>query len=135
MAQRTVLLVEDDPDTRLIYSTMLRASGFNVIEARDGTEGIEFARAHVPDLIVMNLVMPQIDGLSATEVIRTNPALASVPIIACTAFLHEDGAEMAQIAGCDGYLEKPCEPTRLVATVQRFLDVMPVEAAIPTGGA
>src|SRR3954462_1595698 len=121
MMAKTVLLVEDDPDTRLIYSTMLEQEGFRVIQGRDGTEGVKLAREYVPDLIVMNLVMPEIDGLSATELIRANPATASVPIIACTAFLHEDGADMAQDAGCNGSLEKPCEPTRLVFEVKRFI--------------
>jgi two-component system, cell cycle response regulator DivK len=122
MTRKRVLLVEDDPDTRLIYATMLKTNGFEVIQASDGSEGVELAREHVPDLIVMNLVMPQVDGLSATELIRANPATAATPIIVCTAFLHEQGADMAQDAGCDAYLEKPCEPTRLVDTVKRFLD-------------
>ena len=135
MSAKTVLLVEDDPDTRLIYSTMLEQAGYRVIQGRDGTEGVELAREHVPDLIVMNLVMPRIDGLSATELIRANPATATTPIIACTAFLHEDGADMAQDAGCDGYLEKPCEPTRLVCEVKRFLDDIEADAPIPAGGA
>jgi DNA-binding response OmpR family regulator len=133
MSVKTVLLVEDDPDTRLIYSTMLQQEGFRVIQARDGTEGVELAREVVPDLIIMNLVMPRIDGLSATELIRANPATASTPIIACTAFLHEDGAVMASDAGCDGYLEKPCEPTRLVSEVKKFLDRLEVDP-IPAGG-
>jgi CheY-like chemotaxis protein len=135
MSAKTVLLVEDDPDTRLIYSTMLEQAGFRVIQARDGTEGVELAREHVPDLIIMNLVMPQIDGLSATELIRANPATAEVPIIACTAFLHEDGADMAQDAGCNAYVEKPCEPTRLVSEVKRFIGGMETDAAVPAGGA
>lgn len=132
MIGKTVLLVEDDPDTRLIYSTMLETEGFIVIQGRDGTEGVELAREHVPDLIVMNLVMPSIDGLSATELIRANPATASVPIIACTAFLQEDGALMASDAGCNGYLEKPCEPTRLVSEVKKFLGG--IEVVVPAGG-
>lgn len=133
MSAKTVLLVEDDPDTRLIYSTMLEASGFRVIQGRDGTEGVELAREHVPDLIVMNLVMPEIDGLSATELIRANPATASIPIIACTAFLHEDGGLMASDAGCNGYLEKPCEPTKLVSAVKQFLGGIEPDP-IPAGG-
>lgn len=130
MTAKTVLLVEDDPDTRLIYTTMLEQEGYIVIQARDGSEGVSLAREHVPDIIVMNLVMPRVDGLSATELIRANPATASTPIIACTAFLHEHGALMAQDAGCDAYLEKPCAPTRLVSAVKKFLEVDP----IPAGG-
>ncbi|MEO5510173.1 MAG: response regulator [Longimicrobiales bacterium] len=135
MSQKRVLLVEDDPDTRLIYCTMLTTSGFHVIEARDGREGVELARDHVPDLIVMNFVLPHIDGISATEIIRANPATASTPIIACTAFVREDGAGMALDAGCDIYLEKPCEPTRLVAAVQKFFSgIEPAAAPVPAGG-
>jgi two-component system, cell cycle response regulator DivK len=135
MSQKTVLLVEDDPDTRLIYRTILAATGFHVVEAADGREGVERAREVQPDLIVMNLVLPHIDGLSATELIRTNPATASTPIIACTAFVQEDGAGMAFDAGCNVYLEKPCEPTRLVAAVRQLLGDMDSAQPAIAGGA
>ena len=121
VAANKVLLVEDDPDTRLIYSTMLRFSGFDLVEARDGAEGVAIAAEQLPDVIVMNLVMPRVDGLSATEAIRSNPATSQIPIIACTAFLHQDGAVMAEDAGCDMYVEKPCDPTRLVEAVKDIL--------------
>lgn len=117
----TVLLVEDDRDTRHIYALMLREHGFHVVEAPDGRSAVRLARETRPDVIVMNLVLPHVDGLSAAELIRCDPACASTPIIACTAFVREDGLEMALDAGCDSYLEKPCAPSRVVEEVQKFV--------------
>lgn len=118
----TVLLVEDDRDTRHIYTLMLREHGFNVFEAPDGRSGVRLARELRPDVIVMNLVLPHVDGLSAAELIRSDPASASIPIIACTAFVREDGLEMALDAGCDSYLEKPCAPSRVVEEVRKYTE-------------
>lgn len=121
-----VLLVEDDPDTRAIYGLILRTHGFHVVEAGDGREGVRLARELRPRVIIMNLVLPHVDGISAIERIRETDT--TVPIITCTGFVHEDGAEVAHEAGCDVYLEKPCEPTRLVEEVKRFLDRVPAGA-------
>ena len=117
---KTVLLVEDDPDTRLIYGTMLRAAGYDVVEAKDGREGVGLAAAHRPDAIIMNLVLPGVDGISATEMIRKDATMAHVPIIVCTAFLQAEGEALAEEAGGSVYLEKPCSPSRLVEEVRRL---------------
>jgi two-component system, cell cycle response regulator DivK len=118
---KRILVVEDDADTREIYSTILRHRGYDVMVAPDGSHGIEAARASVPDLILMNLSMPRLDGLSATSLLRKDPRTAGIPIIACTGYIVEDGGEDAEDAGCDAYIEKPCEPTRLLQEVERFI--------------
>jgi len=118
---KTVLVVEDDADTREIWRAILIHSGYGVLGAADGPEGLELAREQRPDLILMNLSMPQLDGLTTTMLLRRDPATATIPIIACTGFVQEDGAEHAHEAGCDAYLEKPCEPSRLLREVQRFI--------------
>lgn len=118
---KTVLVVENDADTRNIYSTVLEHHGYAVMVAPDGPEGVRSASEHMPDLIVMNLSMPKMDGLSATSLLRQDPRTTNIPIIACTGFIRDEGEDIAEDAGCDAYLEKPCEPSRLVAEVERFL--------------
>jgi CheY-like chemotaxis protein len=133
MPKKSVLLVEDDPDTRLIYGTILRSAGYEVVEARDGREGVSAAHAHHPDVIIMNLVLPEVDGISASTMIKGDAGTSSIPIIVCTAFLQAEGDLIAQEAGCDVYLEKPCSPTRLVEEVRRMIgDEVP--EPIPAGG-
>jgi two-component system, cell cycle response regulator DivK len=118
---KKVLVVEDDADTRQIYTTMLAHSGYDVTGAANGADGVRLALEIVPDLILMNLALPVVNGLSATAMLRRDPRTADIPIIACTGFVSEDGREDAEDAGCDAYLEKPCEPTRLVEEVEKFI--------------
>lgn len=118
---KTVLVIENDPDTRSIYSAVLEHSGFAVLAAPDGAEGVMLAQQRVPDLILMNLSMPKMDGISATVHLREDPRTAAIPIIACTGFIRDEGEDIAEGAGCDAYLEKPCEPSRILEEVERFL--------------
>lgn len=120
---KTVLLVENDADTRDIYRTVLEHRGYTVLLASNGTDGVRVAGESRPDLIVMNLSMPKLDGLSATAMLRQDGRTASIPIIACTGFIRDEGEDEAEEAGCDAYLEKPCEPSRMLAEVERFIGV------------
>ena len=118
---KKVLLVEDSEDTLAIYTLMLEHHGFRVLGATTGADGIAAARASRPDVIVMNLSLPGLDGLSAAHILKQDPTTAGIPIIACTAFIQEEGARPAKQAGCDSYLEKPCDPSRVLAEVERFM--------------
>jgi two-component system, cell cycle response regulator DivK len=118
---KTVLLVEDNEDNRIVYSTILRHFGYEVSEALNGEEGIAKARAEKPDLILMDISIPIIDGWEATQVLKHDPATRDIPIIALTAHALASDREKAMEVGCDGYLAKPCEPRAVVAEVQRFL--------------
>jgi two-component system, cell cycle response regulator DivK len=118
---KKVLVVDDDLDTRIIWLTALEHHGYHAIGANDGPEGIACAQELTPDVIVMNLSMPKLDGISATSLLRQDPRTAEIPIIACTGFVREDGGDRAEDAGCDAYLEKPCEPSRVVREVERFI--------------
>jgi CheY-like chemotaxis protein len=118
---KTVLLVEDNEDNRIVYSTILRHFGYKVTEALNGEEGIAKARAEKPDLILMDISIPIIDGWEATQVLKHDPLTRSIPIIALTAHALASDREKAMEVGCDGYLAKPCEPRAVVAEVQRFL--------------
>lgn len=118
---KLVLLVEDNEDNRIVYSTILKHFGYEVSEALNGEEGISKARTQQPDLVLMDISIPVIDGWEATQVLKHDPATKHIPIIALTAHALASDREKAMEVGCDGYLAKPCEPRAVVAEVQRFL--------------
>ena len=118
---KTVLLVEDNEDNRIVYSTILRHFGYEVSEALNGEEGIAKARSEKPDLILMDISIPIIDGWEATQVLKHDPLTRDIPIIALTAHALATDRAKANEVGCDGYLAKPCEPRRVVAEVERFI--------------
>jgi len=117
----TVLLVEDNEDNLLIYSTILRHSGFSVIEARDGQAGIDAARRELPGLILMDVSIPIVDGLEATRQLKSDPATKHIPIIALTAHALASDQQKAIEAGCDAYIAKPAEPRAVLNAVKRYL--------------
>lgn len=121
MNDHRVLLVEDNDDNRTIYSTILGHYGYQVIEAENGLEGVRAAGAHHPDLVVMDISLPVMDGLEATRRIRSDPKTADIPVLAVTAHAREVDRRAAIEAGCSEYLTKPVEPRRLVAEVDRML--------------
>ena len=118
---KTVLLVEDDDDNQVIYSFILNHHGFAVLQARDGELGVQMARDHLPDLILMDLTMPRIDGLQATRMLKADPATSAIPIIALTAHAEREDRAAAREAGCVSFLSKPVEPRRVAVEVQRVL--------------
>jgi two-component system, cell cycle response regulator DivK len=117
----TVLLVEDNEDNLLIYSTILRHSGFTVLEARDGQAGIDTAKRDLPGLILMDVSIPLIDGLEATRRLKQDDATKHIPIIALTAHALASDQQKAIEAGCDAYISKPAEPRIVLAAVKRYL--------------
>ncbi len=118
---KRVLVVEDQPDNRQIIHDLLASVGYDTVEALDGEEGVRLAEACRPDLILMDIQLPRLDGYEATRRIKANPELRHIPIIAVTSYaLSGDDAKAAE-AGCDGYVTKPFSPRQLLATVRRFL--------------
>jgi len=116
-----VLLVEDNEDNRTIYSTVLRHLGFQVIEAVDGVEAVALARSERPDLILMDISIPRMDGWEATRVLREDPSTRDIPIIALTAHALADDRKRATEVGFTSYLTKPVEPNAVVAEVRRWI--------------
>jgi two-component system cell cycle response regulator DivK len=116
-----ILVVEDTADNRAILRDLLTHAGFEVVEAADGEAGVSEARAIRPDLIVMDLQLPVLDGYEATRRIRGEAALAAVPIIAVTSFALPGDEEKARRAGCDHYVTKPFSPRELLATIRALL--------------
>jgi CheY-like chemotaxis protein len=120
-AVKTVLLVEDNEDNLVVYRTILEHVGYRVVEARDGEEGVAAAREHHPDIILMDISIPKIDGWEATKRLKADSATNGIPIIALTAHALEEDRQKATDAGCDGYLAKPVEPRRVVQEVEKFV--------------
>lgn len=123
MSEKKILLVEDNEDNRLVYRTILDHFGFEVLEAADGEEGIRRAQHDAPDLILMDVSIPKVDGWEATRRLKADPATAAIPIIALTAHALASDRARAKEVGCDGYLAKPVEPRRVVEEVQKHLAV------------
>ncbi|MCA1576263.1 MAG: response regulator [Acidobacteria bacterium] len=119
--RRTVLVVDDFDDTRLLLRTWFERRGFRVIEAENGVEAINRAETESPDLIIMDVQMPQLDGLSATRRIRDVKKLGSVPIIAVSAYGADQFRDLALAAGCDEYVSTPFEPSTLEGIVRALV--------------
>lgn len=121
-ARSTILIVDDFDDTRLLLRTWLEKKGYRVIEAEDGKEAVTTAASQLPDLIIMDVEMPELDGLSATRQIRVLPGLEHVPIIAVSAYgAHQFRAE-ALTAGCNEYVSTPFEPDELEQLIRTSIE-------------
>src|SRR6266536_6167448 len=116
-----ILVVEDQDDDRQILRDLLTSADFEVIEAMDGEAGLAAAAANRPDLILMDIQLPGIDGYEATRRLKANTLLHAIPIIAVTSYALTGEAETARAAGCDAYIPKPYSPRQLLAKVREFL--------------
>jgi two-component system sensor histidine kinase/response regulator len=116
-----VLLAEDNPVNRILVVDVLEAAGHRVRWAGDGHEAVQAVLRRRPDLVLMDIQMPQVDGLEATRRIREHPDLADLPVIALTAMVVEGAAQRCLDAGCDAYLAKPIRPADLLAAVREHL--------------
>jgi len=119
--EATVLLVEDTEDNRQMMGRLLEMSGFRVVEATNGREAVEVAEREHPEIILMDLSLPFIDGLAATRRIRDLPGLKNVPIVAVSAHDTADFHHEALAAGCDAYLTKPIDFSELEAVMRRMI--------------
>ena len=120
-----VLLVEDQSDLRHLYATQLALSGFDVIEAENGADAITRTTERIPDVVLMDLSLPVIDGWEATRRLKGDERTAHIPIVALTA--HDGAGELqrATRAGCDWFVPKPCPPDALISEIRRVLAARP----------
>jgi two-component system, cell cycle response regulator DivK len=118
---RRILIVEDTEDNRQIIRDLLSSVGYELIEAEDGAAGVALAQSEHPDLILMDIQLPKMDGYEATRRIRAVPELATVPIIAVTSYALSGDEAKTRAAGCDGYIAKPFSPRQLLAKIRQFL--------------
>ena len=119
---RRILVVEDNAMNLELVRDILLAEGYEVLEAADGATGVHVARAERPELILMDLQLPGLDGLQAVQLIRADDALRDVPIVAVTAHAMKGDDERARSAGCDGFIAKPIQVRDFVTTVARYLE-------------
>jgi two-component system cell cycle response regulator DivK len=122
MTAKRILIVEDTEDNRQIMRDLLTAAGYDVVEAHDGLVAAQTAAELRPELIVMDIQLPILNGYEATRLMRANPVLRNVPIIAVTSYALSGDDEKARAAGCNGYIAKPFSPRQLLATIRGFLD-------------
>ena len=118
---KRILVVEDQEDLRDVLRTLLTGSGYAVIEASDGESGVAMAKSERPDLILMDIQMPVLDGYDATRQIKAEPDLTSTPLIAVSSFAMKGDEEKARAAGCDVYVTKPYSPLQLLRIVRDLL--------------
>jgi len=122
MDEKMVLVIEDDELNLKLVKEMLRLRNYRTIEAMDAETGIQMARRHKPDLILMDIHLPKMDGLGATRIIKSDENLKQIPIVALTALAMADDREKALEAGCDDYVTKPFRLQNLLKAIDQLLD-------------
>ena len=121
MMQKKILVIEDNEDNRRIARDLLTSAGYEVIEAVSGQEGVTAAETQGPELILMDIQLPDFDGYEATRRIKANPTLSAIPIIAVTSYALSGDDVKAFEAGCDAYVAKPYSPRELLAKIREYL--------------
>ncbi|MCW5697798.1 MAG: response regulator [Bauldia sp.] len=118
---KTVLVVEDNELNMKLFHDLLEASGYDTIQTRNGLEAIELARQHRPDLILMDIQLPEVSGLEVTKWIKEDDDLRSIPVIAITAFAMKGDEDRIRQGGCEAYLSKPISVGKFIETVRAYL--------------
>lgn len=117
-----ILYIEDNPDNRVLVKRVLEAEGYTLLEAANAHEGLQQALAQPPDLILMDINLPEIDGYTTTARLKATPGLAAVKVVALTANVMKGDREKTLAAGCDGYIQKPIDVDQLPRQIARFLE-------------
>jgi two-component system, cell cycle response regulator DivK len=121
MANTKILIMEDDDDTQGMVRFLLEYKGYDVLVAKDGKHGLEIAQNEKPALILLDLAMPEMDGLSVAHHLKGDPSTKDIPVIAVTAYTMASDRRMALNAGCDGFIGKPMNVPEFIAEVEKFL--------------
>ncbi len=120
--KRDILLIEDNEQNRYLATFLLESHGYKVISASDGAQGIELAGSMLPQLILLDIQLPTMDGYAVARKLRGNQALKEIPIVAVTSYAMTGDREKAMTAGCNGYIEKPINPDTFVAEIERYME-------------
>ncbi len=119
--QKNVLIVEDNELNMKLFNDLLEAHGFGTIQTRSGVEAVELTRNHKPDLILMDIQLPEVSGLQVIQWIKDDEALRHIPIVAITAFAMKGDEEKIRQSGCEAYLSKPISVVKFLETVRTYL--------------
>lgn len=120
--QKTILIVEDNELNMKLFSDLLEAHGYKTLQTRSGKEALELTRLHRPDLILMDIQLPEVSGLEVTQWIKRDEELRHIPVIAITAFAMKGDEERILAGGCEAYMSKPISILKFLETVRRFLN-------------
>ena len=118
---KTVLIVEDNELNMKLFNDLLEAHGYQTLQTRNGVEAVELTRKHMPDLILMDIQLPEVSGLQVTQWIKDDEALRHIPVIAVTAFAMKGDEEKIRPGGCEAYLSKPISVVKFVETIRNYL--------------
>ena len=118
---KTVLIVEDNELNMKLFHDLLQANGYNTVQTRNGTEALGLARQHRPDLILMDIQLPEVSGLEVTKWLKDDDELRSIPVVAVTAFAMKGDEERIRAGGCEAYIPKPISVVKFLDTMRQFL--------------
>jgi two-component system, cell cycle response regulator DivK len=118
---KTVLIVEDNELNMKLFHDLLDAHGYRILQTKDGMEALDIAREHHPDLILMDIQLPEVSGLEVTKWLKEDESLRAIPVVAVTAFAMKGDEEIIRQGGCEAYISKPISVTSFLETVRRFL--------------
>ena len=117
---KTILIVEDNELNMKLFNDLLEAHGYLTVQARNGVEAVELARKHLPNLILMDIQLPEVSGLQVTQWIKDDESLRSIPVVAITAFAMKGDEEKIRQGGCEAYLSKPISVVKFLETVRNY---------------
>jgi len=118
---KTVMIVEDNELNMKLFNDLLESRGYRVIQTRNGLEALDLARAHMPDLILMDIQLPEVSGLVVTKWLKDDDQLAHIPVIAVTAFAMKGDEERILQGGCEGYISKPISVSHFLETIANYI--------------
>ena len=119
---KKVLIVEDNELNMKLFNDLLEAHGYETLQTKDGFKALELAREHTPDLILMDIQLPEVSGLEVTKWLKDDDDLSTIPVVAVTAFAMKGDEERIREGGCEAYLSKPITVATFIETVRQFLD-------------
>lgn len=119
--RKTVLIVEDNELNMKLFHDLLEAHGYDIVGTRNGIEALELARRHRPDLILMDIQLPEVSGLEVTKWLKDDPELRMIPVVAVTAFAMKGDEERIRQGGCEAYLSKPISVAKFIDTVRQYV--------------
>jgi two-component system cell cycle response regulator DivK len=118
---KSVMIVEDNELNMKLFNDLLESRGYNVIQTRNGMEALDLARAHMPDLILMDIQLPEVSGLVVTKWLKDDEQLAHIPVVAVTAFAMKGDEERILQGGCEGYISKPISVSHFLETIAQYI--------------